>query len=128
MKIYPVFHVSLLESDQGSNDMVEPLPPILHVDVEEYKVEQVLDSKINTEKLHYKVAWTGYPNVFNEWVDISAMTNATELVEEFHSRNPEKLGPQQPAVSVRNPRAGLRLRPRRPLVTVASSENSSVYS
>ncbi len=62
MRIYPVFHVSLLEPYKGSNDGAEPPPPVLQDHAEEYEVEQVLDSRINRGKLQYQVAWTGYPD------------------------------------------------------------------
>ena len=56
MKIYPVFHVSLLELYKGSNDDEEPPPPILQDDMEEYELEQVLDSRFTRGKLQYRMA------------------------------------------------------------------------
>ena len=56
MKIYPVFYVSLLEAYKGSNDDEKPPPPILQDDIEEYEVEQVLDSRFTRGKLQYQVA------------------------------------------------------------------------
>lgn len=84
MKIHPVFHVSLLERYKSSNDTSELPPPVLQDDVEKYKIEQVRDSKFTRRKLRYKVAWADYPAAYNEWVDASAMGNATNFVEEFH--------------------------------------------
>lgn len=55
MKKYLVFHVCLIESYKRSNDAMEPPPPILQDNVEEYKVEQDLNSKVTRGKLRCKV-------------------------------------------------------------------------
>ena len=85
----------MLEPYKRSNDKVEPPPPILQDDMEEYEVEQVLDSRFTKGKLQYRVAWTGYPDAFNEWLDAAAVANAPELVAEFHKVNPTKPGPEK---------------------------------
>ena len=113
MKIYPVFHVSLLEPYKGSNDDEEPPPPILQDDMAEYEVEQVLDSRFTRGKLQYRVAWTGYPDAFNEWLDASAVVNAPELVTEFYKAYPTKPGPDKAAQGLPQAAAELPKPPKR---------------
>jgi hypothetical protein len=62
MDVYPVFHVSLLEPTQG--DLLPgqylPLPEPIIVDGEsEYKVEEVVDSRIFQWQLQYLIKWRG---------------------------------------------------------------------
>jgi hypothetical protein len=64
-KIHPVFHASLLlsykEMEEYSTNFPEP-PPDLVEGEEEYKVEQVLDSRCHRhgKKLQYLLKWRGY--------------------------------------------------------------------
>ncbi|MBW0589651.1 hypothetical protein O181_129366 [Austropuccinia psidii MF-1] len=56
--IHPVFHISLLEPVKTStipNKHQEPPPPIIIEEEEEWKVSQILDSKIKRGKLCYLV-------------------------------------------------------------------------
>jgi len=64
----------------------------------EFEVAQVLDSKLDKCKkdlLLYYVYWAGYEGTVEEfsWLTVSDLENATELVANFYSRNPGKLGP-----------------------------------
>jgi len=58
IKIHPVFHVSLLEPFTEStipSRTLEP-PPIIEIDsIEEYEVEDILDSRIRRRRLEYLV-------------------------------------------------------------------------
>jgi hypothetical protein len=61
--MYPVFHVSLLEPYKESNIScrTQPPPPCIEIDNhEEYKVEEVLDSRQRRGRLKYLVHWRGY--------------------------------------------------------------------
>jgi hypothetical protein len=87
MKIYCVFHVSLLEPYHASTipkRIHDSLPPI-EVDGEhEYEVEDILDSKIFNSQLQYFVHWHGYDVSKCSWEPIKNLLNAMEKVHEFH--------------------------------------------
>lgn len=65
MKIYNMFHVSLLKPCRKTNaNNVQPL--LIEIKSEEqYKVEEILDSRIYYGKLQYLVKWMGYPHTNN---------------------------------------------------------------
>jgi hypothetical protein len=93
MHIHPVFHVSLLEpwtSTSIPGRVIPPPPPIQLVDGPEYEVEAILDSKILRNKLYYLVDWLGYSPTDRTWEPAENLSNASELVAEFHQRYPNK--------------------------------------
>jgi hypothetical protein len=58
MKVHPMFHVSLLEPYYVSTILGrthEPPPPIIVDDEQEYKVEEILNSRISYRQLQYLV-------------------------------------------------------------------------
>ena len=64
----------------------------------EYEISQIVDSKIDHQwacKLLYKVIWLGYENTGDkfEWISISELTHATDLVSDFHIIYPAKSSP-----------------------------------
>ena len=78
----------------------EPPPPPISVNGElEYKIAEVLDSKINNHrrscKLLYLVHWLGYEGTDEEtsWVLATKLDNAQEAVLDFHTQYPSKSGP-----------------------------------
>lgn len=98
--IYPVFHVSQLElalTSQIPNCTNSP-PSSIEVDGNlEFEVTQVLDSKLDKHRkdlLLYYVHWASYEGTVEEfsWLIVSDLKNATELVANFYSHNPGKLG------------------------------------
>ena len=65
MRIYPIFHVSLLEhaaNDPFPGQRAHPPPPVVVDGEEEYHVAEILDSRIfgRWQKLQYLVRWVGY--------------------------------------------------------------------
>jgi hypothetical protein len=93
MHLHPVFHVSLLEpcaTNSIPNRVVPPPPPLQLLDGPEYEVEAVLDSKINRNKLYYLVDWFGYSPKDRTWEPAENLSNAQEIVAEFHRRYPDK--------------------------------------
>ena len=54
---------------------------------EQYEVEQVLDERNYGcwKKKQYLVKWNGYPHSDNQWLDAKDMSNAQELIAEFHN-------------------------------------------
>ncbi|MBW0487345.1 hypothetical protein O181_027060 [Austropuccinia psidii MF-1] len=58
-----IFHISLLDPVKKStipNWHQEPPPPIIIEEEEEWKVSQILDSKLKRRKLWYLVEWKGF--------------------------------------------------------------------
>ena len=93
MKIHPVFHVSLLEPKKNSsipNRTNPPPPPEVVEGVEEYEVEEILDSRIYRGALQYLVSWKGYDPSENSWEPSSNLENSQDLVIAFHLAYPER--------------------------------------
>ena len=65
-KVHPVFNEALLTPyilpEYPSQKKSEPPPPIIIDNEEEYKIEELMDSKFVWNKLKYLVKWWGYPN------------------------------------------------------------------
>ena len=100
--VHPVFHVSQLEPATPNTipNWTQPPPPPVEVDGElEYEVSEILDSKIdcrrNSCKLLYLVHWARYKKTNEEtsWLLATELGNASELVEDFHAKYPDKPGP-----------------------------------
>ena len=91
-KVHPVFNVVKLrpyiEENIPGRRKAKPRPPALIEDVEEYDVEEILDSRIIRNKLHYLVKWEGYPHEENTWEPLENVTHAKDAVHEFHRANP----------------------------------------
>ena len=100
--VHPVFHVSQLEPAIPNTipNWTQPPPPPVEVDGKpEFKISEILDSKIDrrrkTCKLLYLVQWSGYEGTDEEtlWLLATELGNATELLDEYHSWYPDKPGP-----------------------------------
>ena len=100
MKIHPVFNVSLLRHAATSplpGQVIPPPPPVEIDGITEWEVEEIVDSRFDRRgrggkpRLKYTVKWVGYPDV--QEVPADWITNAAELVRNFHRRYPEKPGP-----------------------------------
>jgi len=99
--IHPVFHVSMLEPAQLNTipgRIVLPLPPIEIEGDLNYKISEILDSKLDCRRkacqLQYLVCWTGYEGTDKEksWI-LATKVEADELLDAFHTAYPHKLGP-----------------------------------
>ena len=64
-------------------------PPDLIDGEEEYKVEEILQSRKfgRGRKVQYLVKWKGYPESDNQWVDWDNL-HADEMIAEFKKKNP----------------------------------------
>jgi hypothetical protein len=92
--IHDVFHTDLLTPYRktptyGAN--YQRPPPNLMEGVEEYEVERVLDSRRHGRgcKLQYLIAWKGYPDSDNQWVNWDDAEGAEEAIWEFKRSNPD---------------------------------------
>lgn len=93
-RTHPVFHVSLLEPYHANDIQGRILPPPPPVEIEghdEFEVESIFDSRFRYRKLQYLIKWLGYDET--EWHSYTDITHCEELLEEFHSRHPDKPGP-----------------------------------
>jgi hypothetical protein len=100
--VHLVFHISMLELatlNEIPNRIQEPPPPV-EVDGDlEYKIAEVVDSKIDRRRracqLLYLVRWAGYEGTDEEltWILATELDHASEVVVEFHSKYPDKPGP-----------------------------------
>jgi hypothetical protein len=92
--IHDVFHTDLLtpyrETPTHGANYQRP-PPDLVDGVEEYEVERVLDSRRYGRgcKLQYLIAWKGYPDSDNQWVNWDDAKGAEEAIREFKQLNPD---------------------------------------
>ena len=97
LHVHPIFYVNLLEpaaTDDPHPGHVQPLGPPIKVDGEtEYEVTAIVDFQLfgRTKKLQYRVQWTGYAEL--NWEDASNITNAADLLHNFHSCYPNKPSP-----------------------------------
>ena len=72
MRVWPVFHVSLLKAYTDPNThfkgrKTKPLPPEV-VDGQEYfQIDKVLNKRIHRGKVQYFVKWLGYGDEDNTW-------------------------------------------------------------
>ena len=96
IRVHSVFHVNLLEpaaTNPPHAGHIQPLPPPIEVNGEaEWKVNAIVDSCYTgrSKKLQYQVQWAGYAEL--TWEDATNITNATDLLNDFHTRYPRKPG------------------------------------
>jgi hypothetical protein len=90
MRIYPAFHISLLEP---APENVRPGPVEIDEETQEprYEVEPILDCQSINRKSHYLVKWLGYDESENTWEPEENLTH--ELVAQYHHQNKKNRGP-----------------------------------
>ena len=100
--IHPVFHVSMLEPSTPNSipDCTQPPPPPVLIDGKpEYKISEILDSKLDNQrricKLLYLVRWFAYEGTNEEtsWLPANKLAHTSDIVSDFHSKYPSKPGP-----------------------------------
>ena len=67
---------------------ITALPPVKIKGEFEYKVKQILDSRLYQGKLQYLVKWLGYMEEHNTWEPLSNLSNAQEVIKLFHKTHP----------------------------------------
>ena len=98
MKIYPVFHSSLLQpaaTDPMSGQRPTEPPPIVINGEQEYELRSIIDSRYNKrrKRLEYKVQWTGYDQM--DWEPAENLEHAKDLLKDFHAAYLSKPGPPE---------------------------------
>lgn len=99
MRMHPVFNVSLLRPAAGNpvpGQRQEPPPPVEVDGLEEWQVEDILDSRWERRgrggpRLKYTVKWTGYDDPTEE--PAAYLEHAQEVIANYHRRYPHKPGP-----------------------------------
>ena len=100
--VHPIFHVSMLEPKHGNiiPERSQSPPPLVEIDSEpEYKISEILDSKIDKCRKHcnivYLVQWTGYEGTYKEtsWILANELGHAPEIITDFHKAYQDKPGP-----------------------------------
>ena len=94
MQVHPVFHVSLHEhaaDDPVPGQRVELPPPVVVDGEEEYRVDEVLDSREygRWKKLQYLVKWSGYDRP--TW-EAAENVDGLQALDCFHALYPGKPG------------------------------------
>lgn len=96
-RIHNVFHVDKLLPWKGNpvNGIQPPPPGPVKVDnEEEYKVEDVLDSRWvgvgrgRKKRLEYNISFIEYGPESNEWLPEENLEHAPKKIEEFHCQHP----------------------------------------
>ena len=90
-RLHPVFNVvklTLAPEDPVPGQHLHP-PPLLEIinREEEFIVEEILDSRVITWKLHYLVMWEGYRIKHNSW-EPADNVHTPECVMYFHQKHP----------------------------------------
>jgi len=81
------------------SERIQLAPAPVIIDGEpEYEISWMVDSKIDRRqacKLLYKVIWLGYEDTGDEseWILVSELSHAANLVSDFHIAYPAKPGP-----------------------------------
>ena len=99
--IHPVFNEVLLTPfvpPAFSSQKKPAPPPPVNVEQNIYEVEEVLDSKLVRNKLHYLVHWKGWPIEERTWEPAANLDSAKELVAKFHRKNPSSPRPKPPGL------------------------------
>jgi hypothetical protein len=99
--VHLVFHVSMLELSTPNfiPNCIQPPPPPVIIDKEpEYKISEILNSKLDKRracKLLYLVGLSRYEGTDKEtsWIPANELRHASEIVSEFHLHYPNKPGP-----------------------------------
>ena len=101
MRIHDVFHPNLLRKDPGDSlpdQIAEDPRPVETPDGDEWLVDDILDSRFygKAKRLQYKVKWHGLDRD-NEWynIDRGEFENSSDVVDDFHTRYPNKPGPRR---------------------------------
>lgn len=97
LKVYPVFHVSLLRPYHDNDNKrfpsrkharPPPLPDFEDQESNEYVVSAIVDSRFNkrSKKHVYRVRWQGYPPSEDTWEPESSLTAPAvqDLIKEYH--------------------------------------------
>ena len=95
LKVYPVFHVSLLRPYYLNNDKQFPshkhahppsVPALEEQEEERYEVAAIVDHRYNkrTRNFSYRVRWKGYPPSEDSWEPEEHLSGAQDIIKEYN--------------------------------------------
>ncbi|QRW21152.1 Transposon Tf2-7 polyprotein [Rhizoctonia solani] len=86
LKIHVVFYIGLLSKAHKSPSQPFPeKPPLETIEgEEEYKVEQIIDSKQQQGKWFYLIKWKGYGPEDNSWEPDELLEHSQEEIKRFN--------------------------------------------
>jgi len=90
-RLYPVFHISLLEPyhDPSEFHPHSPPQPIELADDPANDIKAILDCRKIGHRYEYFIQWKSLPDSENSWIPLSDIpTTFNELIERFHRRHP----------------------------------------
>ena len=89
-KIHDVINISHIRPYRppAAGQSTIPPEPVVIEGMPEYKVEEIIDSRLKREKLEFLVKWSGYTNDYNTWKPEANCTNARDIINEFYKSNP----------------------------------------
>ncbi|QRW20628.1 Retrotransposable element Tf2 protein [Rhizoctonia solani] len=92
LKIHDVFYVGLLSKshESPSQPFPERPPPETIEGEEEYKVEQIIDSKRQQGKWFYLIKWKGYGPEDNSWEPKELLEHSQEEIQRFNKSQLKK--------------------------------------
>ena len=99
-RIYPVFHVSLLEKAPNSILLLKKYKANEEEDNQEYDVKKIIDTRLQDKKRYYLVKWLGYTDAENTWeLEKHLKPRCQKKLEEFyqqtHSTTARRTSPQR---------------------------------
>ena len=90
-----VFHANRLRKDPENplpGQVQEPPEKIVINGEPEYRVDEIIASRLHYRKLQYRANWTGC-DPDNQWYNINSFIGSPYRVKEFHDKYPDKAGP-----------------------------------
>ena len=95
-RIYPVFHISLLEPyHHRKGATLEPPPALLVNGDEEWEVETILADRKRGKGEQFLVRWKGYTSAEDTWEPAKNLENASEALEKYRAIQSQKQKPEQ---------------------------------
>jgi hypothetical protein len=94
LRIHDVFHVSLLREHRQRKGERTPSPQPIRLKADESKREfvvgEIVDSRVQGNKLQYRVRWKGYQEDEDTWEPALGLKKAQKAVSKFHKEYPNK--------------------------------------
>src|SRR5713226_7395790 len=79
--------------------MSSKISSIVHNEVEEYEVKEILDSQKYQGKLQYLINWKGYPSEENSWEPATTIKeDVPHLVTKFHKEHSQAVQSISPTI------------------------------
>ncbi|CRL31343.1 RNA-directed DNA polymerase (reverse transcriptase) [Penicillium camemberti] len=96
IKVHPVFNPSKLRKATAMEPLrgqhVDPPPPVVISEEDEWEVDKILDSRLHYRKLQYRVQWLGH-DLDLQWYPAGNFKHAPQKIQDFHDQYPVKPGP-----------------------------------